>query len=155
MRQPGAARRATAVTTSSRLVDPACGAAMREDVEPVQWAGQQAVVALPERMDASSAGQIREELLSVINGGATTLIADMTATTWCDHAGADAVVYAFQRAVIGGTELRLVVTAQHVSRVLSLNGLDCLVSIYPSLEAATGARKPAEALAVVARPGGS
>jgi hypothetical protein len=35
---------------------------MREDIDPVQWAGQQAVVALPVHMDASSAGQIREEL---------------------------------------------------------------------------------------------
>ena len=99
---------------------------MREDIDPVQWAGQQAVVALPE----------------------------MTATTSCDHVGADALMGAFQRAAIGGTELRLVVTAQHVSRVLSLSGPDRLLSIYPSLEAATGASKPA-ALAVVARPGGS
>jgi anti-anti-sigma regulatory factor len=83
---------------------------MREDIDPVQWVGQQAVVALPVLMDASNAGQVREELLSVINGGATALIADMTATTSRDHAGADAVVRAFQRAVICGTELRLVVT---------------------------------------------
>ena len=128
---------------------------MREDIDPVQWAGQQAVVALPEHMDASNAGQIREELLSVINGGATALIADMTATTSCGHAGADAVVCAFQRAVISGTELRLVVTAQHVSQMLSFSGLDRLVCTYPSVEAATGASKPAVALAVVARPGAS
>jgi len=49
---------------------------MREDIDPVQWVGQHAVVALPVPMDASNAGQVREELLSVINGGATTLIAD-------------------------------------------------------------------------------
>lgn len=126
---------------------------MGEGIGAVHWAGQQAVVALPVHMDASNAGQIREELLSVINGGATALIADMTATIWCDHAGADAVVRAFQRAVISGTELRLVVTAEHVSRVLSLNGLDHLVPIYPSLEAATAASPPAEVLAVVAGPG--
>ena len=71
---------------------------MRKDIEPVQWADQQAVVALPTHVDASNAGQIREELLSVINGGATALIADMSATISCDHAGADAVVCAFQRA---------------------------------------------------------
>ena len=99
---------------------------MREDIDPVQWVGQQAVVALPVLMDASNAGQVREELLSVINSGATALIADMT-TTSCNHAGADAVVRAFQRAVISGTKLRLVVTAEHVSRVLSLSGLDHLV----------------------------
>jgi hypothetical protein len=51
-----------------------------EDIDPVQCAGQQAVVALPVHMDASNAGQIREELLSAINGGATVLIADMTAS---------------------------------------------------------------------------
>ena len=82
---------------------------MREDIDPVQWAGQQAVVALPVHMDASNAGQIREGLLSV--------------------------------------------TAEHVSRVLSLTGLDHLVPIYPSREAATAGSPPAEALAVVAGPG--
>ena len=126
---------------------------MPEGICPVRWAGQQAVVALPEHMDASNAGQIGEELLSVINGGATALIADMTATTWCDHAGADAVVRAYRRAVIGGTELRLVVPAQNVSRVLSLSGVDRLVPIYPSLEAARAASTPAAAPAVVAGPG--
>jgi DNA-binding CsgD family transcriptional regulator len=64
MRQPEAARRATAVTSSPRLAGPAWDAAMREDIDPVQWAGQQAVVALPVHMDASNAGQILEELLS-------------------------------------------------------------------------------------------
>lgn len=79
----------------------------------MEWAGGQAVVVvLPEHIRASNAGQIREELLSVVNCGVTTLIADMTTTTSCDHAGADAVVRAFQRAVSSGTELRLVVTAR-------------------------------------------
>jgi hypothetical protein len=50
------------------------------------------------------------------------------------------VVCAYQRGVTGGTELRLVVTAKIVSRVLSISGVDRLVSIYPSLEAATAAR---------------
>lgn len=124
---------------------------MREDTGPVQWAGQQAVLALPERMEASNAGQIGEELLSVINGGATALIADMTATIWCDHAGADAVVRAFRRAVVSGIELRLVVPAEHVSRVLSLSGLDHLVPSYPSLEGATAASPPAAARMARAR----
>jgi anti-sigma B factor antagonist len=114
-----------------------------EDVYPVRWAGQQAVVTLPEHIDVSNAGQIREELLSVINRGATALVADMTATISCDHAGADAVARAYRRAVISGTELRLVVSAPIVVRMLSLGGLDRLVSIYPSLEAAAAARTPA------------
>ena len=128
---------------------------MREDIDPVRWASQRRVVALPEHVDTSNAGQIREELLSGITGSATALIADMSAMTSCGHAGADAVVCAFQRDVIGGTESQPVVAAQHVSRVLSFSAPDRLISICPSLEAATGAGKPAVALAVAARPGAS
>jgi LuxR family transcriptional regulator, maltose regulon positive regulatory protein len=106
-------------------------------------------------VDVSNAGQIGDELLSVINRGARVLIADMTATASCDHAGAGAVVRAYQRGVTGGTELRLVVTAQIVSRVLSISGVDRLVSIYPSLEAATAAQPAAAALAPVAAPAGT
>ena len=97
---------------------------MLEDFYPVRWAGGQVVVTLPGHIGASNAGQVRDALLSVINLGATTLIADMTATVSCDHAGADAVVRAWQRTVSSGTELRLVVTAGSVSRVLGLRGLD-------------------------------
>jgi anti-anti-sigma factor len=124
-----------------------------ESLYPVKWADGQAVVVLPEHIGISNAGQVREQLLSVINRGATTLIADMTATISCDQAGADAVTRAWQRATVSGTELRLVVTARIVSRVLGLSGVDRLVSVYPSLEAAMAARLPAaEAVLAGARP---
>ena len=80
---------------------------------------------------------------------------DLTATISCDHAGADALVRAHQRAILSGTELRIVVTAPIVRRMLSLNGLDRLVPIYPSLEAATAARAPAAVIPPAgARSGG-
>jgi anti-anti-sigma factor len=116
-----------------------------EDVFPVEWAGRRAVVVLPEHIDISNAGQIREELLSVLNRGARVLIADMSATQSCDHAGTDAVVRAYQRGMLAGAQLRLVVTAPVVRRALSLSGLDRLVSIYPSLEVAVAAGTPGEA----------
>ena len=118
----------------------------------MRWMGQQAVVALPEHIDGSNAGQIREELLSVINRGAAALIADMTATLSCDQSGADAVMRAYQRARASGTQLRLVVTAQIVRRVLGLNGLDRLIPVYPSLEAATAAGTPK--VPTTPKPGG-
>jgi len=116
---------------------------MLTDIYPVQWTGRQAVIALPEHIDVSNAGQIREQLLAIINRGATALIADMTATISCDHSGADAVVRACRRAAASGTKVRLVVTARIVRRVLAISGLDRLVSIYPSLEAAMAAKVPA------------
>jgi anti-sigma B factor antagonist len=124
-----------------------------EDPYPVEWTGRQAVVTLPRHIDVSNAGEIREQLLWVINRGATTLIADMTATVSCDHAGADAIIRAYQRATTNGTQLRLVVTAQIVRRVLSVNGLDRLIPVYPSLEAAVAAEAPAAATRVTPSPG--
>ena len=131
---------------------PAGAAAVLDDIYPVRWAGKQAVVTLPEDIGLSNVGQIREQLLTVINRGAAVLIADMTATISCDYAGAEALIRAYRRAVMSGTDLRLAVTAQIVRRVLSCSGLDRLVSIYPSLEAAQAVRAPAEVLGLVPRP---
>jgi anti-sigma B factor antagonist len=111
-------------------------------VFPVQWAGRQAVVTLPEHIDVTNVAQLREQLLSLINRGAAVLIADMTATESCDHAAMDAIARAYQRAAVSGTQLRLVVTAPVVRRVLGIEGLDRLVSIYPTVEAATAAGMP-------------
>jgi len=46
----------------------------------VQRTARQAVVALPERIDEFNAGQIRDQLISVVDSGAAALIGDMTAT---------------------------------------------------------------------------
>jgi anti-anti-sigma factor len=112
------------------------------DNYPVEWTGRVAVVTLPQHVDAANAGQIREELLLVISQGAAALIADMTATASCDHAGADAVVRVYQRATASGVPFRLVVTTQAVRRMLSVNGVDRLVPVYPSLAAAVAAQAP-------------
>lgn len=120
---------------------------MFKDSYPVRWAGRQAVVVLPEHIGLANAGQVSEQLLAVINRGADVVIADMTATISSDYTGADALLRARQRAIASGTELRLAVTDRIVRRVLSLSGLDHLISIYPSLEAAMVAREPAPAAA--------
>ena len=57
---------------------------------------------LPEHVDMSNVSQIREELLSVINRAASALIVDMTPTVSCDHAGAEAIARAHQRALVSG-----------------------------------------------------
>jgi anti-anti-sigma factor len=123
-----------------------------EDVCPVRWTGRRAVVELPEQVGLSNSGQIREELLAVINRGADTLIVDMTACISCDHAGADALARAHQRASVSGTELRLVVTAQIVRRVLDISGIGRLVPVYPCLEAAMAARAHTMVLPLPPRP---
>ena len=117
------------------------------DVYPVRWTGRQALVALPEHIDVSNAGQIRDELLAVINRGAEALIVDMTATLSCDHAGADAVTRVSQRAEVSRTELRLVGTGGAVLSTLGMTGVGRLVPVYPSVESALAVRSPTESAA--------
>jgi anti-sigma B factor antagonist len=117
---------------------------MRDDPFPVEWTGRQAIVAFPGHVDVSNAGQLRDRLLSVINRAAAVLIVDMTDTASCDHSAVETVARACQRAAISGTQVRLVVTVPVVRRVLSIEGLDRLVSIYPSLAAATVAGRERE-----------
>jgi anti-anti-sigma factor len=127
---------------------------MSDDSLPLQWRDQQAIVALPERLDASCAGPLRDRLLAVIDGGAAVLIADLTATASCDHAGMDALARAYQRTSAAGMQLRLAVTAPAVRRVLSVEGLDRLVGVYPSVAAAAAAEEPISLASAGERPPG-
>ena len=71
--------------------------------------------------------------------GVETVIADMTATTFCDSSGISMLVRAHKQAVANGTELRLVVPATAVLRSLALASIDHLLPIYPSLSMALAA----------------
>jgi anti-anti-sigma factor len=115
---------------------------MLDDPPVVQWRGRWAIVSSPDHVSVANVGLLREQLLSVINRGATVLIVDMSGTASCDHSAVDALARAYQRAAASRTQLRLVVTAPMVRRVISIEGLDRLVSVYPSLEAATAAGVP-------------
>jgi anti-anti-sigma factor len=115
---------------------------MAEGMEPVAWADQRAVVAFPEHVDVSNAAQIREQLLAALDRGAAVVIADMSATVRCDHAGIDAVARAYQQATVRRADLRLVATAPAVRRLLAAERLDRLVPVYSSVEAAVAAGEP-------------
>ena len=96
---------------------------------PVRWAGQQAVMTLPEHIGAADSGPIREQLLDLIDRGAAVLIADITGTVSCDPGGAEALLRACQRASVSGGQLRVAVTAPAVRRILEASGLDRLVPV--------------------------
>jgi anti-anti-sigma factor len=122
-----------------------------EQHAPVVWLGQVAVATLPAEIDVANAGQIREDLLAVLNRGPAALIVDMTETTFCDSAGVNALIRAYKRAVACGASMRLAVSAPSVRRVLGITGVDRLIGDYPSVGAALAAvDQPAE---VEPRPG--
>lgn len=97
---------------------------------PVLWAGPQAVVTLPQEIDISNAGLISDTLLAVLNRGVSTLVADMTSTTFCACAGVGALARAQQRAAANHARLRVATTTPTVLRVLALTGMDRLVPVF-------------------------
>jgi anti-sigma B factor antagonist len=103
---------------------------------PVLWIGQAAVVSLPVEIDMTNAETISEELLSVVNSGAALLVADMSKTTFCDSSGVRALSHTYRQAAASQGEMRLVVGAPTVQRVLTITGVDRLINIFPSLAAA-------------------
>jgi anti-sigma B factor antagonist len=101
-----------------------------------------AVVALPAEIDMANADRVGADLQAAFTPGVTTVVADMTATMFCDSRGIHALVMAHQRAAASGADLRLVVPSACVLRVLVLTGLDRWLAIYPSLPEALAVQPP-------------
>jgi len=102
--------------------------------DKVRWVGQHAVIAMPAEIDVANTDEIRQELLPAVSLGAAVLVIDMSETTFCDSAGVQAIIAAHKQAAATGTQLRLV--APGVRRILTLVGIDQLVPLYPTLQAA-------------------
>jgi anti-anti-sigma factor len=102
------------------------------------------VVALPAEIDMANADRVSQQLGSAFTPGVKTVIADMTATTFCDSSGISMLVRAHKQAAANNTELRLVVPSTVVLRALRLVQMDDLLPIYPSLsQALTAGPAPA------------
>jgi anti-anti-sigma factor len=116
---------------------------MIETPRPASAPVAPAVVTLPVEIDAVNADGVGEDLRAAIARGAKTVVADMTATTFCDSWGVRALVLAREQAATCGAELRVVASSPAVLRVLALLGVDCWLAIYPRLEEALAAGRAA------------
>jgi anti-sigma B factor antagonist len=94
------------------------------------------VVSFPAEVDMATAGAIGEQVAAALAAGVRTVIADMTATTFCDSAGISMLIRAKKQATAHGTGLRLLLSCPNVERVLKMQGVDAVLPIYHSLEQA-------------------
>ena len=69
--------------------------------------GQPVIVTLPAELDIASAGPAGEQLAAALTPGTRVVIADMTATTFCDSMGIGTLVRAHKQATANGIQLRL------------------------------------------------
>jgi len=99
---------------------------------PASVPARTTVLTLPAEIDITNARRLRGEVGSALVSGATVVVADLTATTFCDSSGA-----------------RILVPSATVRRGFALMGLEGFLPFYPSLSAALTAQ-PARASA--ARP---
>ena len=87
------------------------------------------VVVLPAEIDLASAPTVTETLILAIStgpgvAGPGVVVADLTGTTFCDCAAIRGLCHATEYGAARGTDLRLVIPAGPVRRVLDLTGRD-------------------------------
>lgn len=116
---------------------------LRKAPQPPATAGAgTAVVTVPAEIGITNVGHVRDQLAAAITPGTTTIIADLTATTFCDTAGLQAMILAHRHATAAGAALRLAIPAGHVARICTITGLDRYLAIYPTLTAPPAATAP-------------
>jgi anti-sigma B factor antagonist len=94
------------------------------------------IVTLPDEIDITNAESVGDELRAAFGQGVPAVIADMTRTQFCDSSGIRHLLLANDRAAEMNAEFRLVVQAPAVLRAFRLLGIDRLLAVYPSLQAA-------------------
>ena len=99
------------------------------------------VVRLPAEIDTVNAHRIGEDLQTALASGAGTVVADMTATTFCDSLGFRTLVLARQWATSKGAELR-VVPSTAILRVLTILDPDGWLATFPNLQEALAPHRP-------------
>jgi anti-sigma B factor antagonist len=104
--------------------------------DPLTQQYEQVVITLPEEIDATNSPGLRETLLAAVSRQPAMVVADMSATTFCDSSGMAAIVTAYRQAVAAGAGMRLVIGHPGARRVFELSGIDAVISIYPDLPAA-------------------
>lgn len=97
------------------------------------------VVTLPGEIDIINAGEVEVQITAALGPGVTVVIADLTATRFCDSTGLQCLLRAAEKAAGSGAQLRLAVSPDGaVARVMDITGISRRVVVYPTPESAAG-----------------
>ena len=101
------------------------------------------VIKVPAEIDMANADEVGWRLMSAVTWGGI-VIADMTATRFCDSLGAKALLAAHSQASHLDCQLRFaLLPGGQVTRVLHLLGADQVIAIYHTVAEAMSASAPA------------
>jgi anti-sigma B factor antagonist len=91
-----------------------------------------AIVALPAEIDIANAEQVWRRLSAALAPGVEVVVADLSATTFCDASGIRALLRVRDQAAATRVGLRLAVPPGRVRNLLELLSLDRQLAMYPS-----------------------
>jgi anti-sigma B factor antagonist len=94
------------------------------------------LVELSGEVDIYTAPKFREDMVALIEEGATELIVDLTAVTFIDSTALGVLIGGIKRLHAVDGRMALVVATRPVQKVLSITGLDRVFEIHQTREEA-------------------
>lgn len=98
--------------------------------------GSMCAVALEGEVDVYTAPRLKEELVSVIDGGCSNIIVDMEQVGFIDSSGLGVLVSALRRAREREGVVRIVCTRENILKIFRITGLDKVFPIFADAEEA-------------------
>ncbi len=98
--------------------------------------GDRSIISVEGEVDIASAEILDSAVLSEISSAPTQVIVDLSGVSFMDSTGLGVIVRGLKRAREADIDFDLVLTNERVLKIFSITGLDSLIPIHDSLEAA-------------------
>ncbi|MGH8998939.1 MAG: STAS domain-containing protein [Acidimicrobiia bacterium] len=98
-----------------------------------------AVLAVRGEVDVYTAPQLREQLITLSDGGRRQIVVDLEAVEFLDSTGLGVLVGGLKRVRSHDGDLTLVCTQRRILKVLEITGLTKVFGIHDSVDDAVGA----------------
>lgn len=103
------------------------------------------IVWLPAEIDIVNCVAVGDDLIGAFRPGVSVVIADLSASHYCDSAAMRQLVIASNHAVCVGAQLRVVVSSPVLRHIMDVTGVDQMLRMYPDMASAlTGAPQTRE-----------
>jgi anti-sigma B factor antagonist len=94
------------------------------------------VIVLTGEVDLYTAPEFKQELVRIIDGGATAVVVDLTNATFIDSTTLGVLISGVKRIRPGGGTLELVVTDRNIRKIFEITGLDRVFTLHEDRDAA-------------------
>lgn len=96
--------------------------------------GEWAVLSVAGEIDVATAGQLRDQITSMVDGGETHLVTELDQVNFMDSTGLGVLVGAHKALQAAGGAMRVVCTQPSILKVFDITGLNAVIPLVDSLE---------------------